>query len=197
MQNKTRRGPKSKADNADIRARLLAAGETLYCNGGYTDVSVKDIATEAGVTQAMLRYYFSDKEGFARAVLDNGMEQFLACIADAQDSDIEKVLYEIISFLNTAPWLVRLIVRHVHLGDELRVHFLTKHAPRMLAAMQQQMLLSELKVAEDNRLQMLATMSMLMFPQIAGPAIESVLQIRLDERFARDMAAHIASLLKA
>jgi hypothetical protein len=67
----------------------------------------------------------------------------------------------------------------------------------MLAAMQQQMLLSELKVAEDNRLQMLATMSMLMFPQIAGPAIESVLQIRLDERFARDMAAHIASLLKA
>jgi len=58
---KTRSGPRARP-RADRRAQLLAAAERVVTRTGYASTSLKDIAEEAGVAQALLHYYFQSKE---------------------------------------------------------------------------------------------------------------------------------------
>ena len=58
---KTRSGPRARP-RADRRAQLLAAAERVVTRNGYASTSLKDIAEEAGVAQALLHYYFQSKE---------------------------------------------------------------------------------------------------------------------------------------
>jgi AcrR family transcriptional regulator len=60
--------------------RLLAATERLVVREGVHALSVRRIATEAGVNSALVRYHFGDTDGLLRELaLRNG-----ACIADAR-----------------------------------------------------------------------------------------------------------------
>lgn len=45
----------------DRRAAILASAEALFAERGYADVSVRDIATRAGVPVALVGYYFGRK----------------------------------------------------------------------------------------------------------------------------------------
>jgi AcrR family transcriptional regulator len=47
---------------ADRRAQILAAAERVVTRNGYASTSMKDIAEEAGVAQALLHYYFESKD---------------------------------------------------------------------------------------------------------------------------------------
>lgn len=53
---------------ADTRGRLLAAAERLFAAKGYTSVSVRAIAAEAGVNWSLVGYYFRGKEGLLSEV---------------------------------------------------------------------------------------------------------------------------------
>jgi AcrR family transcriptional regulator len=44
------------------RDRLVAAAKQLFALRGYTHVSIRDIAAQAGVTSAMIAYHFGNKE---------------------------------------------------------------------------------------------------------------------------------------
>ncbi len=63
---------KAKRDNGNGRTRqeILDAAEKLFANHGYRGASVKKIAAEAGVTGAMINYYFGNKLSLYHAVLD-------------------------------------------------------------------------------------------------------------------------------
>ena len=56
-------------DPAAREAILLAATE-LFAAQGFSGVTIKEIATKAGVNSALLYYYFEDKEGLYRTVLN-------------------------------------------------------------------------------------------------------------------------------
>jgi AcrR family transcriptional regulator len=47
---------------ASARARLIEAAQALFAQRGYNGVSVRDIATAAGVNSASIGYYFGGKE---------------------------------------------------------------------------------------------------------------------------------------
>jgi TetR/AcrR family transcriptional regulator len=58
-----------RAPEAETRDRILGAAEALFAARGYSGASLQAIAREAGVTSAMVPYYFKSKSGLYRAVV--------------------------------------------------------------------------------------------------------------------------------
>jgi AcrR family transcriptional regulator len=73
----------------DRRAQLLRAAAAVVERNGYANTSMKDIAAEAGVAQALLHYYFDSKEELLSEVvmaLDNEVQQeWKAAVASIED----------------------------------------------------------------------------------------------------------------
>lgn len=54
----------------DTRRSLLDAGAKLFARNGYAGTSIREIAEEANLQSAMIAYYFKNKRGLYRAVID-------------------------------------------------------------------------------------------------------------------------------
>jgi TetR/AcrR family transcriptional regulator len=61
-------------DKQNAKARLLEAGITLFAEKGYASTSVREITARAGVTKPVLYYYFKNKEGLFRAIMNTAAE---------------------------------------------------------------------------------------------------------------------------
>ena len=57
------RGRPRRLANRQVVDQLMAATEELLRHRSHIDVTEREIATAAGVTQAMIHYYFQDKDG--------------------------------------------------------------------------------------------------------------------------------------
>ena len=64
----------SKAEEKTVRERLLEAGIALFAEKGYASTSVREIVARAGVTKPVLYYYFNNKEGLFRAIMEQAAE---------------------------------------------------------------------------------------------------------------------------
>ncbi|MBZ0137147.1 MAG: TetR/AcrR family transcriptional regulator [Planctomycetes bacterium] len=58
------------AAEADTRSAVLRQAAALFADNGYDAVSVREIVGAAGVTKPALYYHFGNKEGVARALID-------------------------------------------------------------------------------------------------------------------------------
>lgn len=59
------------ADGRDTRSRLLAAAEVLFAERGSESVSLREIGRAAGARNVIAaQYWFTDREGLIRALLD-------------------------------------------------------------------------------------------------------------------------------
>ncbi|MFD0540900.1 helix-turn-helix domain-containing protein [Actinomadura luteofluorescens] len=63
--------PSSRPNRGEAREALIAADRRLFAERGYKATTTREIATEAGVSHALLRYHFSSKEGLRDAVDEN------------------------------------------------------------------------------------------------------------------------------
>jgi TetR/AcrR family transcriptional regulator len=70
-----RRGRRKAKDPAMAR-RILAAAERHFAAQGLAGARTEEIATAAHANKAMLYYYFGNKRGLHRAVLENLLRQF-------------------------------------------------------------------------------------------------------------------------
>lgn len=180
-------GPKGA--ERDVRGRLLAAGAGLCCEHGLDAFSLREVAGRAGVNQAMVRYYFKDKEGFEAALLDAGFDDFLAALPAR--AGFRETARAAIAALNRAPWLPLLVARTVYLSADLRTRFLERHAPRLAAALGGRF---RLRADIEPRFVVLSIISMLVFPQLARPVAGPILGVQYNDQFAEDFAGHLAKL---
>jgi TetR/AcrR family transcriptional regulator len=86
------KGEEQRAKNA-----LLLAGISLFAEKGYASTSVREIAAVAGVTKPVLYYYFKNKEGLFRAILDWAAETQEQLLKEA--SQVDGTFLERIGFL--------------------------------------------------------------------------------------------------
>lgn len=185
MKTPNRAGPKG--TGADVRAALLSAGCALYEERGLEGISLRDVADRAGVNQAMVRYYFTDKKGFEAAMLDTGFNQVIAALPD--EDDFEKLFAAAINAMIAMPWMPLLVMRTIYINDTLRQTFMENYAPRLLNRLGR-------VLNTDASLTILSTASMLIFPQLARRVIGPMLNLTYDDEFARTYAAHVSGLLK-
>jgi len=78
----------------DAREKLLAAGTELFAAQGFAGVSIRELATAAGVNSALISYHYGGKEGLYEAVITAQYERLVGkfeAIAASTASVEEKV----------------------------------------------------------------------------------------------------------
>ena len=123
---------------ADQRERLLDAALACFCRHGIAASSLRHIAQEAGVTPAMVHYYFGDKPALQQAVVAERlmpvMAELRAPMMQAGAGDIAALVagwvHGVSAIVARYPWLPTLWVREVLMeGGALRGVLLEQVGP--------------------------------------------------------------------
>ena len=112
---------KPSQESSAVRARLLDAAVRLFAEQGVAGTTVAQIAAPAGVTSAMVHYYFKTKDQLLDAVVaEKLVGEFIAFVADAIERDAsdplaqaERLVWRIVEASDAMPWLPPLWVREV------------------------------------------------------------------------------------
>jgi AcrR family transcriptional regulator len=115
------RGPgRPPGDSACQRERLLEAALACYARDGIAATSVRQIATEAGVTPALVNYYFGSKSRLLEAVVQERLLPVVAGLrrgVEAAGNDPRALAEGFVRAMHAAverhPWLPSLWVREI------------------------------------------------------------------------------------
>ncbi len=195
--------------DGDARRRLLDAAAARFAADGFAATSLRQVAAEAGVTPAMVSYYFHGKNGLLEAVLIEGVELILGRLRRAAapgagaagEGLLPRIVSAYVGALNAHPWIPRIIVQEVISRDTpLRDLFVERFATQALG------LLSPLIAEEgragrlrpdlDPRMTVMSVVGMCVFPYIAEPLLGRLLGYRIDEAFAAAFIPHTVALLQ-
>ncbi|MBC7989111.1 MAG: TetR/AcrR family transcriptional regulator [Luteimonas sp.] len=169
------------AHATDLRGRLLDAAITCFVRKGIDGTSLRDIATEANVTPALLHYYFGDKMQLQQAVIDErvmpvfaALREPLMRIGDDTAALVAGFVTGIGRIVAEHPWLPPLWVREVLCeGGALRDVLFNQIGPQL-----PQMMASRFAEAQrrgeinqdlDPRLLMVSLIGLTLFPAAGAP----------------------------
>lgn len=204
---KPRRAPgRPPLASPDQRERLIDAALNCYVRQGIRATRVRDIAAEAGVTPALLHYYFGD----AAQLLDKAITERLLPVfhlvrqrlreADAGDPWIlaETFVTAVCDAIESHPWWPALWVREViseggalrdllvqRLGPELRQVIIE----RFRKAQQE----GRLNPALEPRLMVVTLIGLTLFPAAGAPIWRGIFDAK--DITMKDVRAHALALL--
>ncbi len=199
-----RRGRPGPSSTADVRENILNAGENLFASQGFDATSVRQIASEAAATAAMVHYYFGSKKELLQAVMERVLEPLASAIQELREQgqpDISQIVKLFLSMCASHPALPQLITREVFLpGGVLQDRFIEHYAPRLGGRLpeilQHQKAQGRCAANLDSGISSVLILSMCFFPFIARPAAERVLGVRYDTDGQQALAEHITALLQ-
>lgn len=193
-----------KIDDPEARAKILAAAEPLFAEHGFAGVGIRQIATAAGSSGAMIHYYFGSKEGLYLAIIENAAATVRGLISDAMQSatSLEERLTRFAKayagYIFGHPYLARILLREMLAGGQ---RFM-KVAPRYVAtnygmireAMREGVRGGELRQL-DLDLAPISFLGMIIVFQLIRPIIAHGMgNIQFDEGFIDRLAAHTVEL---
>lgn len=85
-----------KPEEQDARGVLIGSATALFAQKGYAGTSVREIVERAGVTKPVLYYYFDNKEGIFRAILDWARElqkEMLGHVLESGGTALERFIH--------------------------------------------------------------------------------------------------------
>ncbi|HEU4665187.1 MAG TPA: helix-turn-helix domain-containing protein [Dokdonella sp.] len=187
-----------------MRPRLLDAALACYVRDGIAATSLRAIAREAGVTPALLHYYFGDAAQLRQAVVE---ERVLPAIASLRSmlplgGDVAAVVAAFVGGVGAVveryPWLPALWVREVLCeGGALRDVVLTRIAPQIPQALAAKFAQAQregtLNPDLDPRLLVVSMMGLTLFPAASAPIWRSLFQA--SDIGADTLRAHTIALL--
>lgn len=117
-----------------MRERLLACATQLFAEQGIAATTMAQIAAAAGVTAAMVHYYFTNREKLLDAVVEERIARSIAYVwasADSEAADPHALVQELVARLfevtGRLPWLPPLWLREiVNEGGLLRERMLKR-----------------------------------------------------------------------
>ncbi len=115
--------PIQQEDTPGARELLLATASAIMREGDIVDISLSELSLRSGLNSALVKYYFGNKAGLMKALLDRDMQDIVHSVDAlmAKDMDPEAKLRRHISavvdtFYKT-PYLNRLLMRLVRDSD--------------------------------------------------------------------------------
>ncbi|HEX6996828.1 MAG TPA: TetR/AcrR family transcriptional regulator [Gammaproteobacteria bacterium] len=180
--HRKRRGPGRPSHSQNQRERLLDAALACYARDGVTATSMRTIAAAAGVTPALVNYYFGNKERLLEAVVQERLMPVVLSLRDSVAAAGESpgaVAAAFVRGIHAAvarhPWLPSLWVREIVTENgalrEVFFQHVSPLVPRLLAerfgAAQQSGALPE---DLDPRLVVVSLIGLTFFP-LAGASI--------------------------
>ena len=188
----------------DVRSALLDAANKLFLKHGFERVTARQIAVAAGTTAAMIHYYFGNKLGLFRAMLERAIGPVRELIAGSlsQAGAVVDPAVLIRMHMQTAaanPWIATLIVNEV-LAEKgrFRATFIRdiagRQAPLVMELLQRARSGGRLRDDLDVRLAALSLLSLCMFPFLARAVAGPVLGLKYDDEEIERLIAHTAKL---
>ena len=169
------------ADSPDLRGRLLDAALACFVRRGIAATSLRDIATEAGVTPALLHYYFGDKAQLQQEVIARKILPVFAALREPllqAGDDIAALIAGFVTGIGRIvaehPWLPPLWVREVLCeGGALRDLLFDRIGPQLPQMMAKRFAEAQaqgrINPDLDPRLLMVSLVGLTLFPAAGAP----------------------------
>ncbi|MDR3386562.1 MAG: helix-turn-helix domain containing protein [Rudaea sp.] len=189
---------------ANLRGRLLDAAIARFAERGIAATTLRAIATAAGVTPALLHYYFNSKNSLVETMLGERIAPFVAISVAPLLTPLPSPRATLRKFLETHmrnlaghPWMPRLMVREVlseggSLREHMQAQFSAVLSPKvfmLIVAAQQR---DEIRTDLNPMLIGLSLISLAVFPFAAAPLWREVSKSMV--RGAPDYEARIEHL---
>ena len=189
----------------DVREALLKAASDLGARRGLGEISLRELAREAGVTPSMVHYYFGDKQGLHEAMLERALARVLQTVrrvvgeADTSDDPIAALVTNLVAIFTSEPWIPPLVVREVFAeGGRFQERFIRDYAsqvaPLVRGVVQSEIDAGRMRADLDPTLAFLSLIGMSMFPFVARPVAQRVLGLKYDAAFGEAFAEHTRRL---
>jgi len=174
-----RRPGRPRADEANQRERLLDAAVECFAGDGVAATSLRTIALKAGVTPALVHYYFGSKEQLVEAFIAERMTPVAAALREsllAAGADPRALMAAFVRGMHDLvaryPWWPALWVREVlnekgALRDVLLKQIAPQVAQLVAGALADAQKRGELAPDLDPRLTMVSLMGLTMMPLAA------------------------------
>lgn len=101
------------------RREIVDAARALFLDVGYESISMKAIASAAGVASNTIYWYFKDKDELLVAVLDAELEQGLSKFLNSPAADSTGRLLMVVDQLQQASRLVATVHTRMHLSPTI------------------------------------------------------------------------------
>jgi AcrR family transcriptional regulator len=177
-----RKPGRPRGDGTDQRERLLDAAIQSFSGRGIAATSLRALAADAGVTPAMLNYYFGSKQRLVDAAVTErllpALDELRERVAARTNEDCVKLISTFVSamheLIETHPWLPGLWVREVlteggQLRDVLTLRFADK-LPRPLAErFRKAQADGEINAGLEPRLMFVSLIGLTILPFAAAP----------------------------
>ncbi|OUW18765.1 MAG: hypothetical protein CBD18_02100 [Opitutales bacterium TMED158] len=211
-QTPTPRGPgrprQSESEKADVRERLLDAATELAVEQGFEACGLREIATRAEVSPAMISYYFGDRDGLYEAMFGRAFERVsekvAAVMADPLRSGSDRIddLVAIqVKAIAADPWLPKLVMREVLARNGSPMQEFVSDAvakgplQMMVDWIEQEQERHEIRSDYDPRMLAMTIASLTGFPFLMLPLVGDRLGLELDDEFPDRLIAHNQKLL--
>ena len=187
---KRRRPGRPPADQPNLRERLLDAAVDCFTTAGIAPASLRSIAVAAGVTPAMVHYYFGSKEKLLDAFLAERLvprvAELAASVRSAGDDPralVAAFVRGLHAIVRRNPWWPSLWIREVIAENGALRDFIVErvaaHVPLVLAArfaaLQKE---GAINPDVDPRLLVVSLVGLTMFPLAAQPIWRRVFDAR-------------------
>ncbi|HOB12810.1 MAG TPA: TetR family transcriptional regulator [Novosphingobium sp.] len=113
---------------AGARELLLQTASDIMREGDIVDISLSELSLRSGLNSALVKYYFGNKAGLMKALLDRDMADIVQAVDALMAKDMspeERLRRHIGAVVDTyykTPYLNRLLMRLVRESDEEEAH---------------------------------------------------------------------------
>ena len=193
-------GRPSTKSGEDVRGELLAAARELFLKYGFRAVSSRQIAAAAGANPAMIHYYFDNKHGLYKAMLEEaigpGVAQLAAMLdAPASEASTARMLETYMRILSANPWIPGLMLREVFTPDgSFREQFIrdlgSRFAPRIAELVKLEAHGGHVRRDIDPKLAVVSFISLGLFPFLALPVWTRALDVAPTRELVERLIAH-------
>lgn len=165
----------------DLRERVLDAAITCFAERGIAATTLRAIATAAGVTPALLHYYFKSKNSLVETMLAERIAPFVAISVaplltplPSPRATLRKFLETHMRNLAAHPWMPRLMVREVlseggSLREHMQAQFSAVLSPKTYMLIVSAQRKGEIRADLNPLLIGLSLISLAVFPFAAAP----------------------------
>lgn len=193
------------AASPELRPHLLDSALACYVRDGIAATSLRAIAREAGVTPALLHYYFGDAQQLREAVVEERVLPAVGVLRESlptQAGDIAALVAAFVGgvarLVERFPWLPTLWVREVLCeGGQLRGLLLERVGPQLPVLLAQRFAQAQREGALnpdlDPRLAVVSLVGLTFFPAASAPIWRSLFQA--SDIDAEALRAHTIALL--
>jgi TetR/AcrR family transcriptional regulator len=193
-----------KVDDPEARTKIAAAAEELFAARGFDGAAIRDIAKKAGVNGAMIHYYFGNKEGLYRAMLEGAASRVRALLIETTGGSaptrerLARFVEAYAAYMLTQPNLARILYREMLTGAK-HIRQIAQQYAATNYTMLRTMISEGVKRGElraiDAELAPISLMGMVVIFQFLRPIISVALgKTEYDERFVSRVAAHTIDL---